>query len=1253
MRKLGLESSLWAALLFFPLTGFALGLGEIETSSYLNQPLQAEIEVISARPGEIDDLLISLASRDAFKKAGLERPADLSKLRFQVDKSEDGLSARILVTTKTAIKEPFLSFLVEADWAKGRLLREFTILLDPPSFAQQALAPAPKVSAEQEKPAQLPGKSQPIVRKAVASVKAEPEMDSDEPQQAFSSPIAFNADPAPKDQKKTYVADKTFLQGSSNELQLVVNKGDTLWGVASQFKDDKHSMAQVMLAMQMMNPAAFGNGNINNLKVGAVLRAPDQDALGRFSKQQAYAQVLEQNGLWDEYVARSSGATVVATPVAGSKTKPKAQKTTTQLSLLAPGDGDSDNASLKSDTNKSSGQIRKQLALAEEDLEAARLENTDLKSRIESLEVQLKKYEQLQKLVQIEDSSLALLQDSASGEAISKRPMTTVTEEKPSELMIEAAEAILTGESAKKVVPTMSARDQIAEDFAQSTEAETVIKTAPEDDMDTVPAPIIVTEAPESVLDGEQPSADFLRDNPLLLGGLAALLIIIIGFLTIERKKSRPAADKGGITLEEPEDLNDDDPTPIHVPSGADIGATSEFDSLADSDDTQLQMSDTLVASASEEDQFARTAIISAEDIPATEETASLPVDQDDILNEVDVYLAYGLYDNAEDLLNESLRDNPDRADYRSKLLDTHFATKNKDAFIKEAIILKSLGAAGRRFWDRVQIMGFELAPENDLFSGAEGLEVSAEDLKYVKPVTADFDIGADDDATDFSGTDFDLSNDALNFSPSHNDDLMGDEGSADGALDIDFPDLDALDDVENEIDIEDGDDILSGFDDLADEINELKIDDGLSASDESAAAEPMESLQQEPESESKADADYSLSDQIDAENELDIDFDDEADAALDEPLEQAAAATDDDVNFDFSEDMELSSEQDATLDEIDLDVTAETALLNQPEVEAVEEMLDLDESDQEELTEVENLEADLDVAIDEDEDLTSETLVLSSDELAAYSDKAKDVELDDKPEEVLLEEALEENDLELEDALDFDMSDMNEDDLQTGEFKPSEITSMNAQDLDEVDRQEEDGEQDFNDIVLDEDLDFDMSEEDVQTESESVSSEAKTEAEVDLDFEVDDFSESVPGDIQEPVLDLIEEDVAQQEVKEIAEEVVDEVAEEGADIDLIEEVDVDIGLDKTGTFAPGDFNEEDDDPSSEIDDLSGDDYLDDIGDLMLPDDVDEVGTKLDLARAFIDMGDAEGARSSLEEVLEEGTEEQKAEATGLMNQIG
>jgi len=146
VRNLGLIITILLASFALPTSSFALGLGQIEIKSFLNQPLNAEIEVISARTGEIENLLVTLASRDSFKRAGLSRPRYLSELRFAVKTSEDGDSAVILVTTKSAVKEPFLSFLVEADWSKGRVLREFTVLLDPPFYAD---IPAPVATVSQ------------------------------------------------------------------------------------------------------------------------------------------------------------------------------------------------------------------------------------------------------------------------------------------------------------------------------------------------------------------------------------------------------------------------------------------------------------------------------------------------------------------------------------------------------------------------------------------------------------------------------------------------------------------------------------------------------------------------------------------------------------------------------------------------------------------------------------------------------------------------------------------------------------------------------------------------------------------------------------------------------------------------------------------------------------------------------------------------------------------------------------------------
>jgi pilus assembly protein FimV len=1184
VRKLGLVSSLWAALLLFPLTVLALGLGEIEVNSFLNQPLKAEIKVISARPGEIDDLLISLASRDAFRKAGLERPAALSKLKFKVNKSEDGQSATVSVSTKTPVKEPFLSFLVEADWAKGRLLREFTVLLDPPSFAQQALT----TTAEPQSTAPV-AESAPIATEQPAAM-AQPEPAPMASTQSASQPIAIAEQPASYNQQQTASEPESNMMPENAPDQVIVQKGDTLWGIASQYKDDDHSMAQVMLALQMMNPEAFGQDNINNLKVGSVLRVPELNTLDNLSKKEAYAQVLEQNGLWDEYVARKSGVASTASPTSGTAGVSSEPAEESQLSLLTPGEGDSDNASLQNNAGaevEDAGKIRKQLALAEEELEAARLENEDLNSRVQSLEDQLAKFEELQKMVQIQDDSLAQMQNttaeqaqSAAAEQVAPEMMETETviaeeaaapgdeviveteeaiEESPSDIMVEAASEIMQQEVAPEEPAEQAMSDDAgtmmdqADDSMLSTEAETVLPTNEEtveeptqEQTATVPAPAIITESPDSTFDGGLmdmiPSMDDVLNDPIMLGGLGGVLALILGFILLRRKKSDKDSDSG-IIIEEPENTHlDDDATPIHVLNEADTVAIEELaNDETENDETDIEtaildteqhMAETLVTEADdEEDEFAKTAIISADDLPETEQIESLPEEQDDILNEVDVYLAYGLYDNAEELLKQSLDNSPERADYRAKLLDTYFATKNKDAFVKEAEMLKSLGGAADRFWDRVQVMGFELAPDNEMFSGAKDSSVSVEELEFAKPETPDFDIGADEEETDFSSTDFNLGEQALDAASDLDDDFSSTQNLDD--LNVEFPDLDADEEAADS----------SG--------DELDLD---------FAAE----LDLSVEDEEPSDDDKSLAAELNADEFSIEESSDEISLELD----------DDEISFDLPE--ESSNEENQEIIELEPTVEAPPAMDEIPEMDEDDEVkIDLGEDELSLQDDSATSDAEPADTQQQDDVLTSETLVVAPGE---------DIEL----------EVAEEVELALDEGLDFDMSDMDEGALNEGDFSPSETVAL-----------------------------------------------------AEINISDDDITEFRPAEMTGE-FDAFNAEEAEGE-------------QEKADEPVLAEVDAASGLDKTGTFAPGDFNDQEEEKEEDTaatesknqsDDLDDMTDIDDIEDLMLPDDVDEVATKLDLAKAFIDMGDAEGARSSLEEVMTEGTEAQKAEATGLLEQI-
>ncbi|MGC1523094.1 MAG: hypothetical protein WA803_16250, partial [Steroidobacteraceae bacterium] len=125
MPRLLLMACLLSPSILWPSLSWALGLGEIHLNSALNEPMRAEIDLIAATPDELTALRADLASRDAFTRYGIDRPPFLSTMTFKVGKSKDGREV-LLVRSTDAIPEPFVTFLVEVNWARGRLMREYT-----------------------------------------------------------------------------------------------------------------------------------------------------------------------------------------------------------------------------------------------------------------------------------------------------------------------------------------------------------------------------------------------------------------------------------------------------------------------------------------------------------------------------------------------------------------------------------------------------------------------------------------------------------------------------------------------------------------------------------------------------------------------------------------------------------------------------------------------------------------------------------------------------------------------------------------------------------------------------------------------------------------------------------------------------------------------------------------------------------------------------------------------------------------------
>jgi pilus assembly protein FimV len=222
--KLAAGSAL--AALLYTSAAIAVGFGEIALKSALNEPLNAEIELTNV--DDIDDsmLLVKLASPQAFTQAGVSRDFYLTALDFEVGKNAAGATI-VRVTTEQPVVEPYLDFLVQLEWPSGRLVREYTLLLDLPVYSEGQVAPAP-------------------VSKAVSG----------------SAPKA--------------AAGKQTLSGDQHRVVV----GDTLWNVSKRLRPRGLTILQTMDALYSQNPSAFVNGDANRMQEGAILRLPSKTEIG-------------------------------------------------------------------------------------------------------------------------------------------------------------------------------------------------------------------------------------------------------------------------------------------------------------------------------------------------------------------------------------------------------------------------------------------------------------------------------------------------------------------------------------------------------------------------------------------------------------------------------------------------------------------------------------------------------------------------------------------------------------------------------------------------------------------------------------------------------------------------------------------------------------------------------------------------------------------------------------------------------------
>ena len=411
---------------------FALGLGQIQVRSQYGEPLLAEIPIVSSDPAELRQLQARLASPETFARIGLQPPQGLVQdLQFNVALDASGRPV-IRVTSAAPVEQPLLTFLIEADWGQGRLVREYSALIDAPDtiaapaqppiqapvvdtgdrIIRPASAPEPVAAAEQA-PAPEPGPAvEPDPEPAAAPVAEAAEPDPVEPQAAPAPAVPAPA-PAP-------VAATASVPGEYGPIQA----GDTLSRIVQGMAlEDGVSVNQMMLALVRTNPQAFIGGNVNLLREGAVLRMPEAGSAQQVSMAEATAEVRSQVARWREMsgprpqpaadAVDAAGGTATADAAAdgGDAPAPAAGAAVADARLeIAPatGEGGQQAGTRSGITAGGEGEmLRQELQETRESLAARDAEVEELKARLADLE-QLQA--QQQQLIELKDSELATVQ---------------------------------------------------------------------------------------------------------------------------------------------------------------------------------------------------------------------------------------------------------------------------------------------------------------------------------------------------------------------------------------------------------------------------------------------------------------------------------------------------------------------------------------------------------------------------------------------------------------------------------------------------------------------------------------------------------------------------------------------------------------------------------------------------------------------------------------------------------------------------
>lgn len=639
-----LSAAVMSALLVS--NAYAAGLGRMTVLSGLGQPLRAEIELTAVSKDEVGALAAKLASAEAFRQANIDFNGALLSLRFNVENRGDRHFIR--VSSTQPLNEPFVDMLLELNGPNGRLIREYTFLLDPPELrTTQAAAVAPTAVPE-------------LGASGTQSIPAPAAP-------ASSAPVASRPAAAPT----TRAAAAPATDTAASDYQ--VRQGDTLMQIAARVKPTGVSLDQMLVALYQGNPDAFAEKNMNRLKAGQILSVPSADTAAAVDAAAARSMIVAQAADFNAYRQRLAGQVASASAQRSVETRQEAGgRITARVEERAtPASEARDKLQLSAATAAAGG------AASAEDLIARDKALAEAQSRVKELE---KNVNDLQKLLELKSQGLAEQQKQAeSAKAAPAAPAAAATPVPAAP--VAAAPAEVKPEAKPEAAPQAAAEPKAEAPAAAATPP---VAAAPQPAVKPTPKVVEPPPPPPSLVDD-------LLENPFTLPGLGLLLVALggLGFYRVRRQKKGKQFEDSIIT-------------------DSSLKANSLFGS------TGGQSVDT------------NNSVFNSSFTPSVSQLDSNEVDP---VAEADVYIAYGRDAQAEEILKEALRTQPDRHAVRVKLLEIYSNRKDLRAFEVMATELYGLTKGSGDEWAQAAAMGLVIDPNNPLYASAKDAVTDAGDM--------------------------------------------------------------------------------------------------------------------------------------------------------------------------------------------------------------------------------------------------------------------------------------------------------------------------------------------------------------------------------------------------------------------------------------------------------------------------------------------------------------------------------------------